>query len=69
MSFKMSLLLIHDEHLPAAARDALEAAHRGAPELRLTLLESAAQILHDEAGVECSDARELVDLEPGDCAS
>jgi len=66
--FTMASLLRHSENVPAAARDALVAAHDGvAPEQRLELLESAARILHFEAGVECSDARELVGLEDGDC--
>jgi hypothetical protein len=68
MSFSMASLLLHNEQLPATARDALKAAHDSAPEARRGLLESAACILHDEVGVECSDARELVDLHPGDCA-
>ena len=68
MSFTMASLLIPNEQLPAAARDALKAAYHGSPELRLPLLESAARILHREVGVDCSDARELVDLQPGDCA-
>jgi hypothetical protein len=68
MSFTMASLLIHNECLPAAARDALKAAHHGSLERRVPLLESAARILHDEVGVDCSDARELVDLQPGDCA-
>jgi hypothetical protein len=68
MSFTMAYLLVHDEQVPMAARDALEAAHRGPPQDRLELLESAARILHREIGLECPDALELVDLQPGDCA-
>jgi hypothetical protein len=67
MSFRMASLLLHSEHLPTAARDALRAAQHGGRERRLELLESAARILHQETGVECPDARELVDMQPGDC--
>jgi len=66
MSFTMASLLIHDDQVPAAARDALAAAHQVSPEQRTQLLESAARILHREVGVECSDARELVDLNDED---
>jgi hypothetical protein len=62
MSFTMASLLVHSEHVPAAARDALRAAHDGPADRRLELLESAARILHTEAGVDCPDACELVDL-------
>jgi hypothetical protein len=48
--------------VPPAARSALAAASRAAPEDREKLLVSAARILHREVGVECADARELVDL-------
>ena len=66
MSFTMASLLIHSEEVPAAARDALVAAHQVSSEQRTQLLESAARILHREVGVECSDARELVDLNDED---
>jgi hypothetical protein len=68
MSLTISSLLAHDERVPPAARDALKAAPSASPERRAELLESAARILHQEAGVDCSDARELVDLYPEDCA-
>ncbi|MDB5214821.1 MAG: hypothetical protein JWO86_2748 [Myxococcaceae bacterium] len=67
MSFSMASLLIHSEHLPVPARDALKAAQDGPPQSRVRLLESAARILYRDVGVECSDARELVGLQPGDC--
>ena len=67
MSFEMASLLVHSRHIPAAARDALRAARDSAPPYKAELLESAARILHDEGGVECPDARELVDLRPCDC--
>ncbi len=68
MSFSMASILVHSEQVPPAAREALKAAQSGPrPERRVQLLESAARILHHEMGVGCSDARELVDLQPGDC--
>ena len=67
MSFQMASLLLHSEHVPLAAREALRAARDGARERRAELLESAARILHRESGVACTDARELVDLLPGSC--
>lgn len=68
MSYTMASILVHNESVPTAIRAALRAAHEGPPEHRLELLESAAQILQAEIGVGCSEARELVDLPPGDCA-
>jgi hypothetical protein len=67
MGLNMASLLIHSEQLPASARDALKAAYGASPERRRLLLEAAARILHREVGVECSAARELLDLSPGDC--
>ena len=67
MSFAMASLLAHSEHVPVAAREALRAATTVSREDRLELLESAARILHVEAGVECCDAFELVDLPEADC--
>ena len=64
MSFTMAALLTHSDEVPAAARDALRAAHDGPRERRVRLLASAARILHSEAGVACLDALELVDLVP-----
>ena len=67
MSLQMASLLVHSEHVPAAVRDALRAAHGGGSARKAELLESAARILQRESGVECRDARELVDLRPADC--
>jgi hypothetical protein len=64
MSFSMASLLIHSEVVPQAARAALAAAQRSSPDGRQRLLESAARILHDDAGVPCVDALELVGLTP-----
>jgi hypothetical protein len=67
MSFAMASLLAYSNDVPASARVVIKAAQAGPATLRPGLLESAARILHLEAGLECSDARELVDLLPGDC--
>jgi hypothetical protein len=68
MTFTMASVLIHSDAVPESARDALKEAEHSPPPARRRFLESAARILHDEAGVECSDARELVDLQPGECS-
>ena len=62
MSFKMASLLVHSDDVPPSAREALKAAHEGGADNRVQLLEAAARILHDEVGIGCSDALELVDL-------
>lgn len=68
MSFSMGSLLIHSDGIPPGARDALRAAHRaGGGERRGEMLESAARVLHRETGLDCRDARELVDLAPDGC--
>jgi hypothetical protein len=64
MSFAMASLLAHSDYVPESARLVLQVAGDAPPALRVGLLESAAKILHDEAGIECADARELVDLQP-----
>jgi hypothetical protein len=66
MSFKMASLLVHSDDVPPSAREALKAAHTDAPENRAQWLEAAARILHDEVGLGCSDALELVDLRSGE---
>jgi hypothetical protein len=65
MSLSMAPLLIHSEQIPAEARDAIRSAYEGLPEHRNARLESAARVLHQTTGLECSDVRELVGL-PGD---
>jgi hypothetical protein len=67
MSLSMSSLLLHSERIPAAAREVLRAAHAGASEHRIEMLESAARILEREVGLPCTDARELMDLQPAEC--
>jgi hypothetical protein len=67
MSFKMASLLVHSDDVPPSAREALRAAHEVGAENREQLLEAAARILHDEVGIGCADACELVDLGAGGC--
>lgn len=67
MSFTMAYLLLHSDQVPAAARDAIQAAQDAPPASRRYKLESAARILVLETGVDCPDARELVDLQSSDC--
>ncbi len=67
MGINVASLLLYNEGIPAAARAALGAARAAPPDSRVRLLESAARILHDDVGVPCADAREVVDLEPGRC--
>jgi hypothetical protein len=64
--YSLAPLLIHDESVPEAAREALRAATTAPPELRTTELARAAHVLHRDVGLDCSDARELVGLE-GSC--
>lgn len=69
MSLSLAPLLLHDDGVPAGARDALRAAFDAPERQRTSLLESAARILHVEAALSCRDARDLVGLEDvGDCA-
>lgn len=67
MSFSMAHLLIHSEHVPAEARDALKAAHSAPPERQGAMLASAARILHRGTDLECRDVLELVGLNEGAC--
>lgn len=69
MSLSMTSILMHSEQVSTEARAAIRAAHDAAPEQRGARLVSAARILHQETGLDCSDVRELVDLpSEGDCA-
>jgi hypothetical protein len=66
MALMMSTLLVHNEQVPAEAREALLAADAAAPSERGPLLASAARILHAQADLDCADALELVGL-PEEC--
>jgi hypothetical protein len=69
MSLSMAPLLMHSARLPAEVRDAIRAAYEAPPPHRSARLESAARVLHQSTGLECSDVRELVGLpDDGDCA-
>lgn len=68
MSLSMAQLLMHSEQVPAEAREAIRAAYEAPPQQRIARLASAAHVLHRSTGLECRDARELIDLPgSGDC--
>ncbi len=68
MNWSVAPLLVHSEQVPGEARDAIRTAYEAPPEHRSAKLEAAARILHDEIGLGCSDALELVGLPAdGDC--
>jgi hypothetical protein len=69
MSLSMGPLLMHSEHVPALAREAIRAAYAAPPDRRTAGLEAVARVLPQATGLECSDVRELVGLpEDKDCA-
>jgi hypothetical protein len=69
MPMTMIPLLLHHEDVPDAAREALAAAGRAAPDSRAAQLERAASALFRETELECAEARELVGLpRAGSCA-
>jgi hypothetical protein len=61
--FSILPLLVHSHAVPPRAKHALRAAQASPPEARAQALRSAAHVLHSEAGLECSDALEIVGLE------
>ena len=63
MSFSLLPLLIHEEDVPARAREALREAERVPASERQVYLEAAARALHRDTQLECEDARELVGLD------
>lgn len=67
MSFDIAPLLIHSSDVPQSAKQALQAAMTASPGEREQLLESAARALYWKTPLACSEARELVGLEPGMC--
>ena len=70
MGLSMAPLLMHSEHVSVGARAAIRAAYAAPVAHRDARLESAARILHQETGLDCSDVRELVGLhEEEECAS
>jgi len=67
MSLSLAPILLHSDDVSPQAKRALEAGMRGPESQRRVALESAAKLIVLETGVSCSDARELVDLPPGNC--
>ncbi len=67
MSLSLAPLLLHSDDVPESTKRVLEAGLRGPPWQRRLALESAAKLIHLQTGVSCDDARELVDLPPGQC--
>ena len=59
---QMTELLIHSTDVPLAARVALTHAASGAAADRVGYLVEAARILHQDTGIDCEDACELVGL-------
>jgi hypothetical protein len=64
---RIAELLIHNDDVPAAARQALASASTGPETARFDNLVEAARILHRDIGLDCEDARELVGLDATDC--
>lgn len=67
MGLSLISLLIHDDDVPASARDALIAASTADEDERRSHLEAAARALYRDAQVACPDARELVGLSATEC--
>ena len=63
MSFSLLPLLVFEDDVPAAARDAVREAQRVPEAERSVLLEASANTLYREAHLDCADARELVGLD------
>ena len=66
--FSILPLLVHSHAVPAGAKSALLAAQASGPETRAQALASAARVLHQETGLECSDVLEIVGLDAGTCS-
>jgi hypothetical protein len=58
MSLSMAPLLVHNEQVPAEAREAIRAAYDAPPQHRSASLVAAARVLHQTTGLECADVRE-----------
>jgi hypothetical protein len=50
-----------------SAKRAIQAAQSSSPELRPQALASAARVLHQETGLECSDILDIIGLDAGSC--
>lgn len=62
MGFSLALLLIHNEAVPAEAREALRAASYGPVEQREAALVSAAKVIYRETDLDCAEVLDLVGL-------
>jgi hypothetical protein len=62
MGLSIAPLLIHDDAVPPAAREALKAATSGPVERRTAALESAARVLYRETDLDCGEVRDLIGL-------
>jgi hypothetical protein len=66
--FSILPLLVHSHAVSASAKSAIIAVQRSAPEMRAQALASAARVLHQETGLECSDVLDIVGLDAGACS-
>jgi hypothetical protein len=66
--FSILPLLVHSHAVSASAKSAIQAAQSSAPEMRAQALASAARVLHQETGLECSDILDIVGLDAGTCS-
>jgi hypothetical protein len=66
--FSILPLLVHSQAVSASAKSAIVAAQSSAPEMRAQALASAARVLHQETGLECSDILDIVGLDAGGCS-
>jgi hypothetical protein len=65
MRFSIAPLLIFNDAVPPAARDALRAATFGPAKERVARLESAARAIYLATDLDCREAREIVGLDAG----
>ena len=62
MGLSIAPLLIHDDRVPAEAREALRVASSGPVERRAAALQSAARVLVRETDLDCGEVRDLIGL-------
>jgi hypothetical protein len=67
MGFSIARLLVHNDAVPRAAREAIARANIGSREEQKRALETAARVLFRETELDCRDARELVGLDAAPC--
>ena len=61
--FSILPLLVHSHAVSPSAKSAIMAAQSSAPEMRAQALASAARVLHQETGLECSDILDIIGLD------